>query len=216
MDWFEKGLALSKAKKYKEEIEAYKQAVNIKPDYSEAHFNLGLSYIILGDRDSALAEYKILKDLDPQMAKNLYEKAIIRASLSKDNKYIAQAGANKNIDNANKLIEKSMADNQYESRTIYTIQTGSFIKVVRAQKQFESIIQGLNGKGLDYLRIEKIEKFYVVRFGKFDDYAAAEKFLQSIKPQLSIAIILKAYIKDDRIIRLYKKPIFGAETGKKN
>lgn len=95
--------------------------------------------------------------------------------------------------------------NSYASESIYTIQTGSFISIAPAQKQFDSIVQGLNEKELDYLRIEKIGKFYSVRLGKFEDYATAKKFLQAIKPQLSTAIIMKAYIIDERTVRLYKK-----------
>jgi tetratricopeptide (TPR) repeat protein len=75
---------------------------------------------------------------------------------------------------------------------------------VSAQKQFKSIVQGLNEKNLDYLRIEKVGKFYTVRIGKFDDYDHAEKFLKTIKSQFSAALIRTAYIKDNRIIKLYK------------
>ncbi len=91
----------------------------------------------------------------------------------------------------------------YASQLIYTIQTGSFSSVVKAQQQFDFIVQGLTKKKLDYLRMEKVGKFYSVRLGKFEDRLIAEKFLQAIKSQLSTAIILKAYIKDKRIIRLY-------------
>jgi len=56
----------------KEAIEGFKQAIRIKPDYAEAHYHLGLGYIILNDRGAALAEYKILKDLDPEKANKLF------------------------------------------------------------------------------------------------------------------------------------------------
>ncbi len=103
--------------------------------------------------------------------------------------------------------ESSYQINSYASESIYTIQTGSFISIAPTQKQFDSIVQGLNEKELDYLRIEKIGKFYSLRLGKFEDHATAKKFFQAIKPQLSTAIIMKAYIKDERIIRLYKSPL---------
>jgi peptidoglycan-associated lipoprotein len=109
----------------------------------------------------------------------------------------------KDINNENKLIEE--AEDYYKDayRTIYTIQTGSFINFLRAQKQFNSMIQGLNRKVIDNLRIEKVGKFYAVRLGKFEDSSAAEKFLQANKSQLSTAIILDAFIKDERIIKTY-------------
>jgi tol-pal system protein YbgF len=87
--------------------------------------------------------------------------------------------------------------------TKYTIQAGSFTVIAHAHEQFDSITQQLNEKELDYLRIEKVGKFYSVRLGKFDDRVIAEKYLQAIKPHLSTAIILKAYIKDEKFIRLY-------------
>ena len=94
--------------------------------------------------------------------------------------------------------------NSHAIRSVYTIQTGSFDSVAAAQKQFDSIVQGLNEKELDNLRIEKIGKFYSVRLGKFKDYTTAEKFIKAMKPRLSTAIILKAYIKNERIIKLYE------------
>jgi tetratricopeptide (TPR) repeat protein len=92
----------------------------------------------------------------------------------------------------------------YSSQLTYTIQIGSFNSLAVAHKQFNSIVQRLNENELDNLRIEKIGKFYSVRLGKFDESASAEKFFQTIKPQLSKGIILKAYIKGERIIKLYK------------
>ncbi len=74
--------------------------------------------------------------------------------------------------------------------TKYTIQAGSFTDIAHAHEQFDSITQQLNEKELDYLRIEKVGKFYSVRLGKFEGYSTAKEFLQAIKPQLSTAIIL--------------------------
>jgi hypothetical protein len=110
----------------------------------------------------------------------------------------------KNDDNANNSYKKTMADDQYASQGIYTIQTGSFLEIELAQKQFDSVVQVLNAKEVDYIRIEKVGNYYTVRLGKFLDYASVEGFLQDIKPQLSEAVILKAHIKNERLIRLYE------------
>jgi len=53
-------------------VESYKQAIRIKPDFAEAHYALGGTYFFLNDRGSALEEYKILKDLDPELANELF------------------------------------------------------------------------------------------------------------------------------------------------
>jgi tetratricopeptide (TPR) repeat protein len=57
----------------KDELEAYKQAIILKPNYSEAHYELGLFYLYdLENKALALEEYKILKDLDKELADNLF------------------------------------------------------------------------------------------------------------------------------------------------
>ncbi|MGD0785408.1 MAG: tetratricopeptide repeat protein [Sedimentisphaerales bacterium] len=65
------GYAYGKLGRLPEAIEAFKQAIKIKPDYTDAHYNLGYAYLAIGDKNSALAEYNILKSLNPQLADNL-------------------------------------------------------------------------------------------------------------------------------------------------
>ena len=57
---------------YREAMEAYKQVIRIEPDDANAHGGLGAIYVILNDIGSALVQYNILKDLDPEMAKDLF------------------------------------------------------------------------------------------------------------------------------------------------
>ena len=57
--------------RYKESKEAYQQAIRLKPDFAEAHYGLGRTYLMLGDRDGALEEYNVLKTLDPKSAEEL-------------------------------------------------------------------------------------------------------------------------------------------------
>jgi hypothetical protein len=128
----------------------------------------------------------------------------IEDSSDNNDENIGQAGSDKKIDTTYKPIRKLKVDSQYTSTTIYTIQTGSMISITDAQKQFNSISRLLNEKELNFLRIEKIGNYHTVRLGKFENYATAKNFLQAIESRLSAAIILKAYIKDERIIRLYK------------
>lgn len=92
----------------------------------------------------------------------------------------------------------------------YTLQTGSLTTIPAAVEQFDAVMMGLmgiNGIALDYLRIEKIGKFYTVRVGKFIDYMSAEVFLQAARAHLTGAIILKAYIREDRIVKLYGEDV---------
>lgn len=91
----------------------------------------------------------------------------------------------------------------YSSRLFHSVQTGSFVNVAVAQKQYDSIVQKLNEKELDNLRIEKIGKFYSVRLGKFKDFTSAEKFLKSAGSRLPKATVMEVYIRHERIIKSY-------------
>jgi len=57
--------------RYPDAFEAYKKAIQIKPDFILAHFFLGLIFLEARDRNHALEEYKILKDLDRNYANDL-------------------------------------------------------------------------------------------------------------------------------------------------
>jgi tetratricopeptide (TPR) repeat protein len=57
--------------RWSEAIETFKQAIKIKPDYEGAYLNLGVAYLAIGDKNSAMAEYNILKSLNPQSANDL-------------------------------------------------------------------------------------------------------------------------------------------------
>jgi hypothetical protein len=108
------------------------------------------------------------------------------------------------INNEIRLAEPLKSDNTIESKAIYTVQTGSFTNSNYAREEFDFITEELNKNELDFLRIEKIGEFDAVRVGKFEDYSAAEKYLQAVKTKLDSAIIMKTMIKNKRIKRLYK------------
>ena len=93
----------------------------------------------------------------------------------------------------------------YSYQLFHTIQISSFKTVNSAHKQFNTIVKELNEnkENLDNLRIEKIGKFYSVRIGKFNNSNAAKKTLKKIKHNQPQAIVMTAYIKDERIIKFY-------------
>lgn len=143
-------------------------------------------------------EVPLLKERDD--TKNIKQNNnAIEASSNEEDKNIIQARPDKKIDNTNKFINKLSVDSKYASKTIYTIQTGSHTKKAVAEKEFNSILKALKNKKYDYLRIEKIGKYYAVRLGRFTDYYTAKQFMA--KFSLSKAVILDAYIKQERIIR---------------
>jgi Flp pilus assembly protein TadD len=59
------GLKLDRAGDTAGSAEAFRQAVALDPDYSEAHTNLGVEYINLGQIDDAITEFRSAIALDP-------------------------------------------------------------------------------------------------------------------------------------------------------
>ncbi|MBI4710400.1 MAG: tetratricopeptide repeat protein [Nitrospirae bacterium] len=53
-------------------IEAYKKALKLKPNLEYAHYNLGINYLAVDDRNSALEEFKALKDINAELANKLF------------------------------------------------------------------------------------------------------------------------------------------------
>ena len=66
-------LACGKSGKHRQAIAAFKEAIRVKPDYAEAHYNLAITYLILKDKDAALREYNVLKNIDQERAIRLFD-----------------------------------------------------------------------------------------------------------------------------------------------
>jgi tetratricopeptide (TPR) repeat protein len=66
-------LALGRSGKHWEAIKHFKEAILLKPDYAEAHYNLAITYLILKDKNAALIEYSVLKNIDQEMAILLFD-----------------------------------------------------------------------------------------------------------------------------------------------
>lgn len=57
--YYYRGCAKFNANKHKEAIADFKKAVELKPDYADAYFNLGRTYFLLNDEDHACENYKL-------------------------------------------------------------------------------------------------------------------------------------------------------------
>ena len=57
--------------RFVEAIASYQQAARLQPRAPEAYYNLGLAYLEIGDRESAMAQSRLLEPLDPDMNKKL-------------------------------------------------------------------------------------------------------------------------------------------------
>ncbi len=63
---------MSILKEYHDAFEQCNKVLEYDPNNSSAHYNLGIAYISLNDKVSALEQYKILKSLDPEKANELF------------------------------------------------------------------------------------------------------------------------------------------------
>ena len=132
-----------------------------------------------------------------------YDENISTASLNKENRITERTDNYKTVTNKSALIKENEDKYKVAPQLVYSIQTGSYNKISHAQKEFDSIIQDLKGKEIEYLRMEKIGKYFTIRLGKFDDYVVAEEYFMTNQPQLSESIILKALMKNERNIKTF-------------
>jgi biofilm PGA synthesis protein PgaA len=91
----------------------------------------------------------------------------------------------------------------HAAELIYTLQLASFANERDAMQSYESIEKDLHKNSLNYLRIEKVGLFHAVRLGKFIDKPSVTDFRNSLHARLPSSIVMKAYIKDERIVRIY-------------
>ena len=58
--------------RYEEAIDSYKRALQLKPLMAEGDSNLGMTDLKMENRGSAIEDYKVLKDLNADMANQLF------------------------------------------------------------------------------------------------------------------------------------------------
>ena len=57
--YYYRGCAKVNAQKFEDAIADFKKAVEIKPDYADAYFNIGKTYFIMHDEEKACEYYKL-------------------------------------------------------------------------------------------------------------------------------------------------------------
>jgi tetratricopeptide (TPR) repeat protein len=66
------GYALHQLSRFAEAVQQYQIAIRQKTDYASAHFNLGMSFLALNNRNAALEQYRILQRIDQARATKLF------------------------------------------------------------------------------------------------------------------------------------------------
>ena len=82
------GDEFSDIEEYRNAIASYKKAIQIKPDYADAHWGLGYTYENMGRNNEAIKKYKdalgykpnstVVRDLLSKLEKKFYEEAILK------------------------------------------------------------------------------------------------------------------------------------------
>jgi len=70
-DVFLKGFELAEQERYEDAIRVFKASARAKPNDADVHYGLGLMYLLTGDKDAAINEYRVLKSLDADLGKKL-------------------------------------------------------------------------------------------------------------------------------------------------
>jgi tetratricopeptide (TPR) repeat protein len=70
---FFKALDLAQNDHYEDAIRAFKASLRADPDDVDAHYSLGLMYLLIGNKGAALEEYQVLKRLDDSLGKRLLD-----------------------------------------------------------------------------------------------------------------------------------------------
>lgn len=109
--FFNLGQAYFSLNRFREARESFKRAVKYQPDWAEAHFQLGWMYHILGDRDSAQAQHKILQTLNPELAAS-FQKLLVDTAAVDGNAPNNSATATKETAKTNTLDAAPAKKNQ--------------------------------------------------------------------------------------------------------
>ena len=65
------GEAYWNCSRHEEAMAAYKQAIKLQVNNPHVHYQIAQAYLKMGDKDSVLEEYEILKSLDEELANEL-------------------------------------------------------------------------------------------------------------------------------------------------
>lgn len=86
--FFLRGNAKWKEKEYHEAIKWYSEAIEKRPDFSDAYYNRGLVYQILEKNEEALADFSKATELDSKFAPALFKKAEMLQTLQQSDQAV--------------------------------------------------------------------------------------------------------------------------------
>ncbi|MEW6187178.1 MAG: SPOR domain-containing protein [Thermodesulfobacteriota bacterium] len=90
--------------------------------------------------------------------------------------------------------------------SIYSVQAGIFSTLKNAQRYYQTLEKSLPANLQEYLRIEKKEKKFVVKVGRFDTLEKAEERIAALRPFSKDAFILKDPLLQGNILKIKRTP----------
>jgi len=69
--WLQAGLCLGKVGRAEDKLRAYRKAIALDPGFAEAHYSLGISLLLTGEKCGAVHELRVLRTLDAELAGKL-------------------------------------------------------------------------------------------------------------------------------------------------
>ncbi len=77
---FELGNALDGVKQYSDAVQAFKEAIRLRPNFAMAYYDLGMVYLALHQKDDALDTYRKLQTVDKAKAEQLHSKILLETN----------------------------------------------------------------------------------------------------------------------------------------
>ena len=89
------GITLQALDSFDEAESSYTQAIALKPDYAEAHSNLGINFYSNGNIDAAIESLKKARDVDPKSGHSELVLSVLRARKAREVTEISSENKNK-------------------------------------------------------------------------------------------------------------------------
>jgi tetratricopeptide (TPR) repeat protein/cellulose biosynthesis protein BcsQ len=81
-EYFRKGLDLYYKNEFDKAIEEYNNAINLKPDFTDAYFNRGLSYFALKKYSQAVNDYNVVIQVENNASDAYYNRGLAKNNMS--------------------------------------------------------------------------------------------------------------------------------------
>ncbi len=172
--FYQKGVALKKAKKNEEAIDAFEEAIKLNSDFEGGLNALGGVYFSMGEYAKSIDKFEKILDMKNVKAnvKNKVKKNLALAYSKQGNEYLSKGDANKGIDNLKKAVEYDNYDAAYLSLAKYYSELGQFDESIKAAENALKYRANI-GKGGPYYYMGLSFK------GKGDNAKAREMFSQA-------------------------------------